>query len=863
MKNKRVSLAAISVLLCFILASSFSGLGAASLIEPNTSDAGGILVTGPEIPLFNVFAPSNIVWMTGFQSLADYNMMTGQMLPVLASNWTLDPSNLTMTVYLRKGLYWYNGSATMPFTAWDVYTFFYIANKGFMYYTPFLAQNSTGIHVINNYTIQFKFTQWSMQNVIYMLTATISMPYSVWKPYINMMKGMNDTEAVSFAASNLTKFVVPWWFLGPYYVTKVSEPVIQFHLDPPNLLQAWDQIFPYHSWQYYAPTFTEYVGSNTQVLDWFMAKDDTYAQGGFSVAQANMMVSSGFQDFWFPTLSPWGITINQTHYPWNIPAVRQAVAYAINRTAVASVWGLGKAAYPQDIAIPFAESVFPYLPQSIRSMAINYSYNPAKAASILEGLGFAIQAPAGYTDWTTMAEAAANSLTEFGIPASVYADSVSTYWGTIVPQVEYQAALGVLGSCQSWLGAWAGIEGYPSFKPTAIWTFQYPNGTTGHINLTQWNTELLASAPGSPQYDALMTEYSAFSQYWLPVIPLVSEGFPVIYIPQDYNVSWMLKLPMNVWYSLGAWSILGPLATSQVFPAPALFLAGLTPPGVESPLAEAIATHSVIPSYAAFIGLNSTYSENYYASLAKAALSTSTISLAVSPTSTTAGTPVTLTATLTYANGTPASGIGVTFTSDGTAIGTATTSSTGVATLSYTPTTAGTYSLAAYVTAVPSVSSTTSLSVASTTVTTPVPVVYPSLTLSVSPTSVTAGTPVTLTATATFPNGTAASGYSVGFFANGAGIGTATTSSSGTATLSYTPTSAGTYTLTADLTSHTSTTSSPTTLTVTAKAVTPTPTPTNYALYYGIAALVVIVIVVVAVVLALSRRGKKGPSQQK
>ena len=195
MKNKRVSLAAISVLLCFILASSFSGLGAASLIEPNTSDAGGILVTGPEIPLFNVFAPSNIVWMTGFQSLADYNMMTGQMLPVLASNWTLDPSNLTMTVYLRKGLYWYNGSATMPFTAWDVYTFFYIANKGFMYYTPFLAQNSTGIHVINNYTIQFKFTQWSMQNVIYMLTATISMPYSVLRTLLRH-KGVRTRHTV-------------------------------------------------------------------------------------------------------------------------------------------------------------------------------------------------------------------------------------------------------------------------------------------------------------------------------------------------------------------------------------------------------------------------------------------------------------------------------------------------------------------------------------------------------------------------------------------------------------------------------------------------------------------------------------------
>ncbi|MGC8671200.1 MAG: hypothetical protein ACP5SK_05320, partial [Thermoprotei archaeon] len=140
-----------------------------------------------------------------------------------------------------------------------------------------------------------------------------------------------------------------------------------------------------------------------------------------------------------------------------------------------------------------------------------------------------------------------------------------------------------------------------------------------------------------------------------------------------------------------------------------------------------------------------------------------------------------------------------------------------------------------------------------------------SLTLSSNATSVVQGSPVVLTATATFPNGTPASGYSVGFFANGAGIGTGTTGANGQATLTYTPASSGTYTLTADLTSAPSVTSNSVSLTVTSKTtVTPPPTTptTSNATLYAVVAGVIVVIVVVAAVLALSRRGKKGPQSQ-
>ena len=67
-----------------------------------------------------------------------YNQFTGVLYPVLAANWTIFPQNKTFIIYLRHDLYWFNGSAVMPFTAWDVYAEFYIGVKAFGWYYPFL-----------------------------------------------------------------------------------------------------------------------------------------------------------------------------------------------------------------------------------------------------------------------------------------------------------------------------------------------------------------------------------------------------------------------------------------------------------------------------------------------------------------------------------------------------------------------------------------------------------------------------------------------------------------------------------------------------------------------------------------------------
>jgi len=208
-----------------------------------------ILVWTPSVPITNPFSSVNYVTdgFFGYPQLAIYNYLTGAYVPILARNWTEDPAAGTLIIYIRKGLSWYNGSATMPFTAWDAYAYFYIDNKAFAAFVPFINQNSTGIRVLNNYTLQIKFQQWSVQEIIYILTSFMSTPWQVYKPIVEALQGMNDSQALTYGTTDVVHFVPPFWFLSPYYVAKIAPPVIEYKLEPPNLLAAWDSIFPYHT----------------------------------------------------------------------------------------------------------------------------------------------------------------------------------------------------------------------------------------------------------------------------------------------------------------------------------------------------------------------------------------------------------------------------------------------------------------------------------------------------------------------------------------------------------------------------------------------------------------------------------------
>ncbi|WP_291999705.1 ABC transporter substrate-binding protein, partial [Caldivirga sp.] len=558
------------------------------------------IILTPGTPIWNPYAPSNMIGnVQTYLPLAAFNPLTGQFYPVLAENWTvqvLPNGSALFTIYLRPGLYWYNGSATLPFTAWDVYAQFYIGMKAFAWYVPWINQSlvDEDIRVINNYTIQFLFQKWTPYIQYWLLTSWIDVPYEPWKPIVDELRTItNVTQATEFGHNNVTKFVAPYWGLYPYYVSYASTTYIDFTLEPPALLATWYKVFPFADWEDYQPTAVLWeIGGNAQAMSAMIAGQVDYDWIGLSEAQIKIINStSGWSSFALPTFSTMGIAVNPWVYPFDIPQVREALCDVINRTAVAAAWGLAISKpdyYPEPI-VPESIATFP---SDVRQFIIPCSYDPAKATQILQSIGFYqkngvwytpngtqltlyVYGPSGFTDWMTMASDAVEQLDAFGINAKLIGQDVGVFWSTTLPNGQYGGATTWLGQDPGYSSMW-GLLGWPwwevgnvmqaYYKGHDVWPFQWPNGTCspvilpteppvftngtivwcvnstfGYINLTNWQMFENIAAPGTPNYDLMMKIIFAWYHYFVPIIPLYSKLEPYEYMTMAMDPNWLFQ----------------------------------------------------------------------------------------------------------------------------------------------------------------------------------------------------------------------------------------------------------------------------------------------------------------------------------
>jgi hypothetical protein len=199
---------------------------------------------------------------------------------------------------------------------------------------------------------------------------------------------------------------------------------------------------------------------------------------------------------------------------------------------------------------------------------------------------------------------------------------------------------------------------------------------------------------------------------------------------------------------------------------------------------------------------------------------TTNTALQVSSLAITAGQPITLTAAVTTATGTPTGT--VSFLGNGTVLGSASVSNSGVATLPISSMAAGSYTLTAQYVGTSTFAASTSPSVTET-VNPPSPTAT-ATTLQVSQNPITVGQPITLTAAVTATSGKPTG--SVSFLSNGVVLGSASVNSSGVATWPISSTPAGSYTLTAQY-AGTSTFAAATSPSVTETVNSPSATATN------------------------------------
>jgi len=479
----------------------------------------------------------------------------------------------------------------MPFTAWDVYAWFYIGDKAFGDWEPWLMPQNADkdIIVINNYTLSIHFDYWAPFAWYWLASQSITTPWPVWEKVVNELKTMNASQAWTFGHTNITEMVVPYWALSPYYVTYVSPSTIVIQLEPMYfdgrpLLAGWDKIFPVHTWQYYPKiidyyTLTSYTSAVALALKdkdvWLPSWDPT-------PNYVSTLMSAGEYTVTLPDIANFGVTF-PWYYPFNIPQVRQAFLYIINRTEAALAWTTLNYTVPIYINIPTpapnAEPGFWLtLPEDIRAMGINFTQpNWTKATQLLESAGLYYKNGQWYLPngtpltltfyitgtgwWPTVTQAVALQLSQFGIKTSVVSLEASTYYSLEVscglPAYGDWAYAGAKGGYPSQWSTYSGIQwisldlyaggwcapghttpfAFPNIVDNRItgWycqpvTTNLPipnntivwciNSTFGYFNLSNWEHAISATAPGSSTYHELVKVLSAWYLYWVPAVTI-------------------------------------------------------------------------------------------------------------------------------------------------------------------------------------------------------------------------------------------------------------------------------------------------------------------------------------------------------
>ena len=383
---------------------------------------------------FNPFAPGAIkIPGLVYERLAFWDKVPNKFIPELAVSWEIKKDQNEIIVHLRKGVYWHDG---YPFTSKDVWTTFMIYKAMGRPVWNYIDK----IETPDNYTVIFHVKHWAYLLLWYLLwqDGQIVGPYHIYGKWAEEIAKASPSQYKSILQS-LMKFE-PKTIVGtgPFKFQSItSKEVVLVKFD-----KYWNKdmvfidkiVMPYITsnqvgWQYYEAGKLDYdcFMMPPQVLNTLLKKPfagivKVYDLSGFALV-------FNFRNKWLAN-----------------PYVRQAIAYAINRTKVAEAAGAGMftpAEYPTGI-LSVARNQ--WIGDLIKKGVLNtYSYNLNKAKELMEKAGFTLKngvwytpdgqpfklnmiAPGGWTDWDAAANEIAQELKSFGIQVTLSTPESPSYW---------------------------------------------------------------------------------------------------------------------------------------------------------------------------------------------------------------------------------------------------------------------------------------------------------------------------------------------------------------------------------------------------------------------------------------------------
>jgi peptide/nickel transport system substrate-binding protein len=309
---------------------------------------------------FNPFNP-NVSWEefgATYEPLVFVDSLENQKTtPWLATKWVWSDSNKVITFTIRNGVKFNNGSAL---TAADVAFTFNLMKK-------FPALDGNAVWTVLKSVVQqgdnvvFTFKTAAVPYFYYIADQVPIVPQSIWASIKNPVT-FNDPNPVS---------------TGPYTVTCTPEQ-ITFHANP----HYWQPGLPKVKTVDY-PAFTSNDPANTELAT-------GQAQWGSQyIPDINTFYKSKSpnNNYWFPPVANVSLFINLTNPLLKNVAVRQAMAYAIDRSKVSTI---GESGYePPSNQTGIVTPTFSAWQDTSESASFgNYAYSPAKAESILTKAGF-------------------------------------------------------------------------------------------------------------------------------------------------------------------------------------------------------------------------------------------------------------------------------------------------------------------------------------------------------------------------------------------------------------------------------------------------------------------------------------------
>jgi peptide/nickel transport system substrate-binding protein len=355
---------------------------------------------------FNPFNPGNLgsglTLGEVYEPLAFVNtLQNAKATPWLATSWVWSNGNKTLTFTIRKGVKFSDGT---PMTAADVAFTFNLLKK-----VPALDINSVW-SVLSSVTqsgdnVAFQFKAPSVPYFYYIADQIPIVPQAIWSKIAN---------PVTYADSNPIG-------TGAYTVKPCTPQNITYVANP----DYWQPGEPKIAKVLY-PAFT----SNDPANNMLAAGQGQWGSQFIPNIQKFYTSKSPDNHYWFPPVSSVSLIPNLTAPGLSDVAVRQAMAYALDRNKVNDIgeYGEESGASQSGIALPTYNS---WLDQSAVAKYA-YSYNPAKAKQILtqdgytlgsdgifakdgKKLSFSVINIGGYSDWVASMSVVQQELKAAGI----------------------------------------------------------------------------------------------------------------------------------------------------------------------------------------------------------------------------------------------------------------------------------------------------------------------------------------------------------------------------------------------------------------------------------------------------------------